>query len=161
MRLLEYDTIEVTAATHLALVSDLTDAPFPSWWGSIRRLLKGIAPADYSLRIPKGTAPALRASLELIPPESRLSWRMHKVAEGETLAAIGKRYGAAANLIAAANKLQSGEPVAGDRLIIPAVYTAPRRLPPQQASTRRSTTQRRPVTHTAQNRARSTAIAAR
>jgi membrane-bound lytic murein transglycosylase D len=158
---LEYDSIEVTAPTHLALVSDLTDVPVSELVGLNPALLKGIAPANYSLRVPKGTAPSLRASLELIPPERRLSWRMHKVAEGETLASIGKRYGAAANLIAAANKLQFGEPVTGDRLVIPAVYTAPRRVAPQPTTTRRNATQRKPVTHTAQNRARSTAIASR
>jgi LysM repeat protein len=45
---------------------------------------------------------------------------MHRVAPGETLAAIGKRYGTSAGSIVAANNLQSAEPVEGDRLIIPA-----------------------------------------
>src|SRR5262249_51569399 len=52
-------------------------------------------------------------------------WRMHKVAEGETLASIGKRYGSSANLIVAANKLLTTDPVAGDRLAIPASYREP------------------------------------
>ena len=166
---LEYDTIEVTAPTNLALISDLTDVPVSELLGLNPALLKNIAPADYALRVPRGTAPALRASLEMIPPERRLSWRMHKVAEGETLATIGKRYGAAANVIAAANKLQFGDPVAGDRLIIPSVYTAPvaaRRTPAktsvaQHSTSRRTPARRKPVAHTAQNRARSTTAAVR
>ena len=117
---LEYDTMDVTAATHLNLVADLTDSPVSELMALNPALLKGIAPAGYSLRVPKGSAGALRASLEMIPPDKRLSWRMHKVADGETLASISKRYGASAGVIAAANKLLSSDPVAGDRLAIPA-----------------------------------------
>ena len=86
-------------------MADLTDAPVSELLALNPALLKGVAPAGYSLRVPKGTAGALQASLEMIPPDKRLSWRMHKVPDGETLASIGKRYGASANLIAAANKL--------------------------------------------------------
>jgi membrane-bound lytic murein transglycosylase D len=164
---LEYDSIEVTAPTHLALISDLTDVPVSELLGLNPALLRNVAPADYALRVPKGTAPALRASLEMIPPERRLSWRMHKVAEGETLASIGKRYGSAANLIAAANKLALGDPVAGDRLVIPTAYTAPASRTPartsaaQRVTGRRTPVRRKPVTHTAQNRIQSGAARAR
>jgi peptidoglycan lytic transglycosylase D len=119
----EYDTMDVTATTHLNLVADLTDSPVSELMALNPALLKGIAPAGYSLRVPKGSAGALRASLEMIPPDKRLSWRMHKVADGETLASISKRYGASVNMIAAANKLLSSDPVAGDRLAIPTTYT--------------------------------------
>jgi membrane-bound lytic murein transglycosylase D len=122
---LEYDTMDVTAPTHLNLVADLTDAPVSELMGLNPALLKGVAPAGYSLHVPKGTGGSLRASLEMIPPDKRLSWRMHKVAEGETLASISKQYGASAGLIAATNKLLTGDPVAGDRLAIPATYREP------------------------------------
>jgi membrane-bound lytic murein transglycosylase D len=122
---MEYDQVEVTAPTHLALVADLTDAPLSELASLNPALLKNIAPVGYSLRVPKGSATSLQASLEMIPTDRRLSWRMHKVAEGETLASISRQFGAAAGVIAAANKLQSAEPVAGDRLVIPAVYRAP------------------------------------
>ena len=46
---------------------------------------------------------------------------MHRVGAGETLAAIGKRYGAAPASIVAANNLPSGEAMEGDRLLIPVV----------------------------------------
>jgi membrane-bound lytic murein transglycosylase D len=120
---LEYDTMDVTAPTHLNLVADLTDAPVSELMALNPALLRGVAPAGYSLRVPKGTGGSLRASLEMIPPDKRLSWRMHKVADGETLASISKRYGSSAGLIAAANKLLSSDPVAGDRLAIPATYS--------------------------------------
>jgi membrane-bound lytic murein transglycosylase D len=138
---LEYDTMDVSAATHLNLIADLTDAPVSELMALNPALLKGIAPAGYSLRVPKGAAGALRASLEMIPPDKRLSWRMHKVADGETLASIGKQYGASAGVIAAANKLLSSDPVAGDRLAIPAAYTV-RSTPVRKAVVQRTSTQR-------------------
>jgi membrane-bound lytic murein transglycosylase D len=138
---LEYDTMDVTAPTHLNLIADLTDCPKSELMALNPALLKGVAPAGYALRIPKGTGGSLRASLEMIPPDKRLSWRMHKVADGETLASIGKRYGATAGLIAAANKLLSNDPVTGDRLAIPATYnertTAARTAASQRNAVRR------------------------
>ena len=159
---LEYDTIEVNSPTHLSLVADLTDAPAAELLNLNPALLKGLAPAGYSLRVPKGTGPALQASLEMMPADKRASWRIHRVTEGETLAAIGKRYGAAPNLIAAANKLPSGDPVAGDLLMIPAAYRQPvtpsvthpaarRSTPAKHATVSRRRRPIKPVVHTAQN----------
>jgi len=66
----------------------------------------------------------------MVPEERRASWRMHVVADGETLAAIGKRYRTTAGTIAAANHMQSSAPAVGDRLLIPAAYheTAPAQI---------------------------------
>jgi membrane-bound lytic murein transglycosylase D len=119
---LEYDTIEADAPTHLGLVADLTDAPMAELLDLNPALLKGVVPGGYVLHVPKGTGSTLSASLQMIPGERRASWRMHKVSSGETLAAIGKRYGMAAGSIAAANGLKQDSPAAGDRLLIPAAY---------------------------------------
>jgi membrane-bound lytic murein transglycosylase D len=152
---LEFDTIQVDAPTHLGLVADLTDAPMPELLDLNPALLKGVAPAGYVLHVPKGTGGMLSASLQMIPAERRASWRMHKVASGETLAAIGKRYGMAGGSIAAANGLKQASPAAGERLLIPVAYretAAPKRV----AATHRAKGQRRrpaAVTHTASNRA--------
>src|SRR5207248_1252055 len=103
------------------------------------------------LRVPRGTGGSLRASLEMIPPDKRLAWRMHKVAEGETLASISKRYGAPVAMISAANKLLASDPVAGDRLAIPASYKEPVPVSMRTRTTavRRSSGVRRPSAGTA------------
>jgi membrane-bound lytic murein transglycosylase D len=155
---LEYDTIEVNAATHLGLVADLTDAPMAELKDLNPALLKGIAPAGYVLHVPKGTGSTLSASLQMIPAERRASWRMHKVAGGETLAAIGKRYGAAPGSIIAANGLKQNSPNLGDRLLIPVSYresSAPKRpVPTKRPAARRQPRKRLPVVaHSASNRA--------
>jgi LysM repeat protein len=94
----------------------------------------------------------------MIPAERRASWRMHKVASGETLASIGKRYGMAGGSIAAANGLKQASPAAGDRLLIPVAYresAAPKRV--MAAATQRGKKGQRKrlpvVAHSASNRA--------
>jgi len=116
---LEYDTVNMTAPTSLALVADLADAPLSELVSLNPAVLKNLAPDGYAVHVPKGTGDQLMATLELIPPEHRNSWRMHRVAPGETLASIGRKYGMSATAITAVNKLERPEAVEGDRLIIP------------------------------------------
>jgi membrane-bound lytic murein transglycosylase D len=138
---LEYDSMEITSLTHLALISDLTNTPVAELQSLNPALLKGLAPAGYSLHAPKGTGSYLRAALQMVPEDRRASWRMHVVADGETLAVIGKRYRTTAGTIAAANHMQSAAPAVGDRLLIPAAYheTAPVQAGPAKISKSRHT----------------------
>jgi hypothetical protein len=105
----------------MALVSDITDTPLPELAELNPAILKGVAPADYAVHVPKGTGTQLTAGLEMIPPEHRDAWRMHRLGIGETVADVSKRFGVAASALIAANNLQSHEPSDGDRLLIPAV----------------------------------------
>ncbi|MDQ6663419.1 MAG: transglycosylase SLT domain-containing protein [Acidobacteriota bacterium] len=119
---IEYDTIEVSAPTNLALIGDLTETPISQLTQLNPALLRNVAPEGYSVRVPKGTGEALTTAIESVPANRRASWRMHRVESGETLAAIAKRFNSATGSIAAANKLAADEPVAGDRLVIPASF---------------------------------------
>jgi membrane-bound lytic murein transglycosylase D len=143
---LEYDTVEATAPTSLALVSDVVDTPLAELAAINPACLKGIVPDNYSIHVPKGNGNQLVAALQLVPAEHRDSWRMHRVGAGETLAMIGKRYGATPGSILAANNLagnlRSVEPVEGDRLLIPAVMRAE---PPARISASSSDARRHPA----------------
>jgi membrane-bound lytic murein transglycosylase D len=119
---MDYDTIQITSSTHLALIADLTDAPVSELLELNPALLRGIAPAGYALHVPKGTGTTLTASLQMIPAERRASWRMHKVTTGETLASIGRRYGLTAASIAAVNGTAAASMEPGEMLVIPAAY---------------------------------------
>jgi len=122
----DYDSVEITAPTSLALVADLSDTPASYLLELNPALLRGVAPAGYSLHVPKSTGTALMAGLESIPADHRLGWRMHRVETGETLAAIAKRYGASpASIVTANHMLPTDQPAPGDRLIIPANYKEP------------------------------------
>jgi membrane-bound lytic murein transglycosylase D len=146
--------VEITSPTHLALIADLTDAPVSELLALNPALLKGVAPAGYALRVPKSSADALVASLQLIPPAHRASWRMHTVASGETLASIGRLYGAAPRSIAEANRLQSESPITGDHLVIPAAYL-------EKHSRAKTVTRRAGVRKATSHRARSRSAARR
>jgi membrane-bound lytic murein transglycosylase D len=119
---LEYDTVKVTSPTHLALVGDLTDTPVSQLIAMNPALVKNVAPADYDLRVPSGSADQLRADLKLFPEDRRAAWRMHRVETGETLASIARQYQLSPSAIESANKIGSEGPQSGDRLIIPASY---------------------------------------
>ena len=121
---LEYDTVQMTAKTSMALVSDITDTPLPDLAELNPSVLKSMVPADYPIHVPKGAGTQLMAALENIPAEHRDSWRMHRLGIGETVADVGKRFGIATTTLVAANNLQSREPSEGDRLLIPAVLRA-------------------------------------
>ncbi len=150
---LDYDTIQTTAPTGLALVSDIADAPLAELAALNPAILKGAAPADYALHVPKGTASQLTATLQMVPLEHRLSWRMHRVNAGETLASIGKQFGVPAGAILSANNLKSGEALEGDRLVIPAIVhvqkPAARRTTSRGGSHRASAGRRPQTTKTA------------
>jgi membrane-bound lytic murein transglycosylase D len=137
-----FDTVEVSAPTSLALVSDLTDTPGAEMAALNPAILKGIVPEGYPLHVPKGSGNQLLAALQLIPAEHRNSWRVHRVGAGETLAAIGKRYATLPSSIVAANHLPSAQAAEGDRLLIPAalrVETPVRRTTAARTSAHRRT----------------------
>jgi membrane-bound lytic murein transglycosylase D len=145
---LVYDVITVASPTHLALIADLTEAPVAEIQSLNPALLKSVAPAGYRLRVPQGSANALLAALELVPPERRASWRMHRVESGETLADIGRLYGASPGVIAAANKIDDDAPETGDLLMIPQAAVRPVALKAPARATPKSTAKRRPAART-------------
>jgi membrane-bound lytic murein transglycosylase D len=114
---LTYDTIELEAPTHLALVADISDRPVSEIRELNPSLLNSVAPANYELHVPEGTKPAVIASLETIPAARRASWRLHRVGPGDTMESIAKRYKMPVNSIAALNSQSDAE--VGNVLIIP------------------------------------------
>jgi membrane-bound lytic murein transglycosylase D len=121
---LEYETIEVSAPTSLALVADIADISPAEMAALNPAVLKSTAPAGYTLHVPKGDGMQVAAALQLVPSERRASWRMHRVESGENLALIGKRFGVAPTSIALANNLHSREASQGDQLLIPTAVRA-------------------------------------
>lgn len=114
---LQYDKLELTAPTHLALVADAADRSVSDIRDLNPALLSSVAPAGYSLRVPTGSKTMVLAGLEAIPAERRASWRIHRVAAGDTMQSIARQYNMSTDMIMAANKAQDAE--IGDVLIIP------------------------------------------
>ena len=117
---LEYDTVEVPTLTHLGLVAAAIDRTMAELRELNPALTRSLAPAHYSVHIPKGSGEQLQAAFRVIPVEQRGSWRIHKVEYGDTLASVAKRYGVAPTVLASIN---NGElPEAGSFAAVPSGY---------------------------------------
>jgi membrane-bound lytic murein transglycosylase D len=114
---LTYDTVELEAATHLALVADIADRPVSDLRELNPSLLSSIAPSGYQLHVPEGAKANVVAGLESIPAVRRASWRVHRVGPGDTMESIAKRFKMPVNSIASVNNQSEAE--IGDVLIIP------------------------------------------
>jgi len=86
------------------------------------QLLRLVTPEDpnFVLHLPEGTAERFYAEIAAIPADKWVSWRNHRVEEGETLSSIAKEYRVSEAAIAAANGIDADAPLeAGGKLIIP------------------------------------------
>jgi membrane-bound lytic murein transglycosylase D len=117
---IEYDSIRLTAPTHLELIADATLQPVSVIRELNPSLLGRVAPAGFQVHVPKGMALSTQEALETVPANSRHAWRLHHVSEGDTMAAIAKTYHLTPERIVAvnggANSLETG-----DTLLIPAL----------------------------------------
>jgi membrane-bound lytic murein transglycosylase D len=124
---LKADTVKPGQAIDLRLVAETIDTDLETLRGLNPELLRLVTPNDpeFVLRIPEGTAERFFAEIADIPPEKWVSWRRHKVEEGETLSAIAKQYHVLPAEVAEANSLPPGSPLEqGQKLIIPAAAHA-------------------------------------
>ena len=112
----------------LRLVAETIDVSVDELKALNPQLLRMVTPADaeFELRVPEGAADRLFAELAAIPAQKWVSWRRHRVEEGETLSGIAKKYRTDAKAISAANCLESGTALqVGQKLVIPATSPAP------------------------------------
>ena len=71
------------------------------------------------LMVPIDNANTLREGLDAVPPEKRITWKRHKIREGETLSHISDRYDISIGNIKRLNNLRSNRLRAGKHLVIP------------------------------------------
>jgi membrane-bound lytic murein transglycosylase D len=117
----DYDTIQVSARTNLNLLADATLQPVSAIRELNPALLRSVAPAGFSVHVPKGTSDTAQAALENVPAGERQSWRLHHVLAGDTLESIASSYHLPADRIVAVNR-GADSLEAGDVLVIPAVF---------------------------------------
>jgi membrane-bound lytic murein transglycosylase D len=111
----------------LRLVAETIDTDLESLRGLNPELLRLVTPPDpdFVLRLPEGSAERFFAEIAAIPPEKWVSWRRHKVEQGETLSSIAKQYRVSPAEVADANDLTPGSSLEeGQKLIIPAAARA-------------------------------------
>jgi len=120
---LQADAVKPGRAIDLRLVAETIDTDLESLRSLNPELLRLVTPPDpeFVLRLPEGTAERFFAEIAAIPPEKWVSWRRHKVEQGETLSSIAKQYRVSSAEVADANELAAGASLEeGQKLIIPA-----------------------------------------
>jgi membrane-bound lytic murein transglycosylase D len=121
---MDTDTITLESPTHLALIADAVDRPLSELKELNPGLLKSVAPAGFSIHVPKGMSPAVETAFTVIPPSKRDSWRLYRVNQGDTFGTLAKRYSAPAASITHAN--HEALPEAGGLIAIPVSYPGDR-----------------------------------
>jgi membrane-bound lytic murein transglycosylase D len=123
----ETDRVKPGHPIDLRLVAETIDASVELLRALNPSLLRTTTPAnaEFELHLPVGTADRFFAEIASIPPEKWVSWRRHRVEEGESLTSLARKYRITVDAIADANGVTAKTPLrVGDKLIIPA--TAPR-----------------------------------
>jgi membrane-bound lytic murein transglycosylase D len=118
---LETDTVRVDYPVDLRLVAEAADVPIQQLMDLNPSLLRLTTPKDavFDLHLPVGTKDRYVAAISAIPVDKRVSWRYHRVAPGDTLAAIARKYHTSAAAIAEANNMSGDEAIANSKLVIP------------------------------------------
>ena len=120
---LKADAVKPGRPIDLRLVAETIDTDIETLRSLNPQLLRLVTPADpeFVLQLPEGTAERFFTEIAAIPPEKWVSWRRHKVEQGETLSVVAKRYHVLPSEIAQANDLPAGGSLQeGQKLIIPA-----------------------------------------
>ncbi len=126
---LEFDSHVLEAKTHLNLAADILGVTRAELRELNPAVNGDLAPAGYTLRVPKQSVPLLVSGLQIIPAANRIAWRAHRVNHGDTLPAIASQYKTTVAAISKANDMSSDAFQAGDLLLIPATYKAPAKKP--------------------------------
>jgi membrane-bound lytic murein transglycosylase D len=150
----EYDSIDLVTPTHLALIAAAVDRPLSEIKDLNPAILRSVAPAGYTVHIPKGSAGLVDEAFGAIPENKRDSWRIHRVEAVDTFASLAKKYSTSTALIESANHAEF--PEVGSVAVIPVSYpgdpapvrkAAPARKTPATATTRAAAaTTKKPVT---------------
>lgn len=122
----EIDRVKPGQPIDLRLVAETIDVDVATLRALNPSLLRMVTPDDpnYELRLPAGTGDRFLTEIADIPPEKWVSWRRHRVVEGENLAEIARAFHVPSAAIADANGLDSHAPLeVGQKLIIPAAQT--------------------------------------
>jgi membrane-bound lytic murein transglycosylase D len=124
---LKVDRVQPGHAMDLRLVADTIDVDVDTLRLLNPQLLRLVTPNDprFVLQIPNGKAEEFEKEMAEIPPEHWLTWRRHRVEQGETLNSIARRYRITVASLAQANGLEAeARPDVDAKLIIPVAAQA-------------------------------------
>jgi membrane-bound lytic murein transglycosylase D len=119
---LEADTVKINYPVDLRLAAECTDSSVSMLQDLNPSLLRMTTPkdGDFEIKLPRGTKGKYLTNIAAIPVDKRVWWRYYKVASGDTLASIGRKYHTTPAAIATVNDLRASDTLQLERrLIIP------------------------------------------
>lgn len=128
---LEFDEVRVPDATSLDVVAEASGVDQATLEVLNPQLLRGLTPAGTQtvLRLPPGTGLQFEEAYALIPPEERVTFLEHRVAQGETLTHIARRYGVTVDDLRATNpRVEPRRMQIGQRVVVPKAPSVRERL---------------------------------
>jgi membrane-bound lytic murein transglycosylase D len=117
------DRVKPGQPIDLRLVAETIDVDVQTIRALNPSVLRTVTPKDpnFELKLPAGSAAQFLAGIAEIPAADWVSWRRHRVEEGETLTQIAKTFRVTPAAIVSANELDNHAPLeVGRKLIIPA-----------------------------------------
>ena len=126
-----FDEITVEHQTGLDVLARLADTTATAILELNPRFYRGATPPDrrVTVRVPRGSGATVAQRWADLPARERVSFIEHRIAAGETLGQIARRYGVSVDLIQAANRgVEARRLRIGARLVIP-LSTAARANP--------------------------------
>jgi membrane-bound lytic murein transglycosylase D len=132
----ETDSVVLDTPTNLALIADAVDRPLSELKELNPGLIKSVAPAGFTLHVPKGTLPSVETAFAVVPPNKRDAWRLHRVGTGDSFFGLAKRYSAQTSVLSQMNHEQM--PEAGGLVAIPVAYPGDRTAVKKTVAKRRT-----------------------
>jgi membrane-bound lytic murein transglycosylase D len=115
--------VVVGVPTDLRLIAQIIDRPVEELIRLNPGLLRWTTPGnnpDFVLNLPVGTRETYEQGIATIPADKRIWWRVHKVAEGDTLSSVARKFRVTPVALAGANGLERDTLLtAGSRLVLP------------------------------------------
>lgn len=145
---LEYEKVAVDECTDLDVISEcagISTAEIKSLNPELRRWCTPPSVKNYMVSVPPGTSGRFIENYAMVPGDKRINWRRYKIAPGDTLSVIARRFGTDMSAIAEVNNLKNYSFIrAGKYLLIPlpagkgAIDTAAARKAASYVTTERS-----------------------
>jgi membrane-bound lytic murein transglycosylase D len=117
-----HDTVKIDYSVDLRLAAQCLNISPATLQDLNPSLLRLATPKDqtFELHLPIGARDRYLAAIEPIPPQMRVWWRYHEVAQGDTLASIARTYRTSQQAILRENHLQDDDDLRLEsKLIIP------------------------------------------
>jgi peptidoglycan lytic transglycosylase D len=129
---METERVSLDKSTDLRVIAEAINLPVEDLRTLNTHVLRWTTPPDdpdFQLILPKGYAEKFNEHIPALPENKRILFREHLVRKGDTLAAIGRKYGTTVAEISQANRLGK-TPVLriGQSLVIPMSGVAPSRV---------------------------------